>query len=42
MKQTDIDPEKEIGGRKIRDWLKWAEERISATDPMANGVEANL
>lgn len=40
VKQAEIDREKEIGGRKLGEWLSWAEERISMTDPINAGAEA--
>jgi len=39
VKQAEIDREKEIGGRKLGEWLSWAEERISTTDPINAGAE---
>ena len=38
--QAEIDQEKEVGGRKLGEWLSWAEERISTRDPIDAGAEA--
>jgi len=40
VKQAEIDQEKEIGGRRLGEWLSWAEERISTTNPINAGAEA--
>jgi hypothetical protein len=40
VKKTEMDPEKEIGDRKLGEWLLWAEERISTIDPLNVGAEA--
>jgi hypothetical protein len=40
VKKTEMDPEKEIGDRKLGEWLLWAEERISTIDPLSVGAEA--
>lgn len=40
LKKTEIDQEKEIGGRKLGEWLSWVEDRIARTDPINAGAEA--
>jgi len=40
VKQTEMDHEKEIGGRKLGEWLSWAEDRICTADPISAGAEA--
>jgi hypothetical protein len=40
VKQSEMDREEEIGGRKLGEWLSWAEDRISTSDPINAGAEA--
>lgn len=39
MKRLDCDQEEEIGGKKVREWIAWAEESAYSTDPLNHGVE---
>jgi hypothetical protein len=40
IRATDMQPETEIDGRNVREWISWAEDRLTQLDPLNHGVES--
>lgn len=40
LKESDFDPDHQIAGNAVSDWIAWAEDRIECANPLQQGVNS--